>query len=47
MRDDDIETFFKTLISDKKERMMLVLISKGLSEEEILEALLNEEDGGD
>ena len=50
MREDDendIEKFFEALISVEKERTILKLISKGLPEEEALEKLLNESDGGD
>lgn len=45
MDEDDIEKFFESLILDKKERKILRLISKDLSEDHILEALLNEGEG--
>jgi hypothetical protein len=38
---DEGENFFEELISEKSEKEILDLVSKDLSEEEILEKLLN------
>lgn len=47
MEDDNLENFFEALIADEKEFRILKLISKDINEDEILEILLNGENGGD
>ncbi len=47
MEEDDLENFFDALITEKNERKILKLISKGVNEDEILETLLNGGNGDD
>lgn len=41
MKEDSIETFFDALITDKKERKLLELLSKEFDDEKILKTLLD------
>jgi len=47
MNDDSIVSFFNALLDDETEKKIIKLVSKGLSEDEIIEILLgikNEEE---
>lgn len=47
MQKDNLDNFFEALITDEKELKILKLISKDLNEDEIIEILLNGENGGE
>ncbi len=47
MEEDNLENFFEDLIKDEKELKILKLLSQDINEDEIIEILLNYENGGD
>lgn len=47
MEEDNLENFFEDLIKDEKELKILKLLSQDINEDEIIEILLNYENGND